>query len=187
MGKSLNSMLNSLGHFLIFDLTKLGAAYQMINSFADEQAVRVFEVSPVGTQAVLILMSKDLISAQLVYSQCLSLYRSDVLASALVENVDDTILNAYLSQQKPALSSNLLVVEAQYFSKAFEIAKRITNADLAIVDFRAVRTSPANLIITSTSSSAEKLNQFMSENGFAKMTLIPEVQPVLKAYFEILG
>lgn len=183
----MTSNLSTLGHFLIFDLTKIGAAYQMINSFADEQAVRVFEISPVGNQALLILSCKDLISAQLVYNQCLSLYRSDVLASVIIENVNDSILNAYLSQQKPNLSSNILVIETQYFSHAFDAAKKLVQADIAVVDFRAVRTSPANLILTSTSSSPEILNQFMSKNSFTKMTLIPDLQPVLKAYFEILA
>lgn len=165
----------------------MGAAYQIINLFADEQALHVFEVSPIGTQALLILSCKDLISAQLVYNECLSLHRSDVLASVIIENVNDSILNAYLSQEKPSLSTNILVIETQYFSHAFEAAKKLVQADIAVVDFRAVRTSPASLIVTGTNSSAENLNQFMSKNLFGKMTLIPDVQPVLKAYFEILA
>ncbi len=176
-----------MGHFLVFDLTKLGAAYQIINLFADEQTIHVFEISPVGTQALLILSCKDLVSAQLIYNQCLNLYRSDVLASVLIENVNDSILNAYLSQQKPSLSINILVIETQYFSHAFEAAKKLVQADSAVVDFRAVRTSPANLIVIGTNSSAENLNQFMLKNSFGKMTLVPDVQPVLKAYFEILA
>ncbi len=178
---------SSLGHFLIFDLTKLGAAYHLINTFADEQEINVFEVSPVGTQAVLILTCRDLVSAQLIYNQCLSLCRSDILAAALVESMKDCVLSAYLSQQKPSLGENILVSEMQFFSQAFELAQKLIQADIALVDFRAVRTSPANLIITSTSHSAEVLNRFMTENAFVKMTLIPSVRPVLKSYFEILN
>ena len=178
--------MTSLENFLVFDLTKLGTAYQIINSFVDGENIQVFEISPIGLQSVLILMSKDLILLQLVHNQSLSLYKSEILSSAIIENIDAKILDPYLSQQNAKLKSNLLVFETNTFSSAFVKAKQLTDSDLVIIDFRAIRTSPPNLIIVATSDSIEKLNNFMDQNSNVKMTVIPKIENPLKSYFEIL-
>lgn len=175
--------LNNTDNLLVFDLTKLGAAYQIVNMFTDSEAIHVFEISPIGTQAVLILMSKDLILLQLIQNQCQSLYAADILSSSLVEKVQSHVLDPYLSQQKPHIESNLLFVETTFFSTAFKTAQNLVDKGLFILDFRAVRTSPPNLILTATSESVEKLNQFMLDYPQEKMTLIPKVQKKLKSFF----
>ena len=180
-------LLTNLENLLVFDLTKLGSAYQIINSFVDDESIHVFEISPIGSQAVLILMSKDLILLQLVHNQSLSLCKSEILVSAIIEAVDSKILDPYLSQQSAKLQTNILVLETNSISSAYDIAKQQIASELVIVDFRAIRTSPPNLIITATCDSLEKLNVFMNQDSNVKMTLIPKIENPLKSYFEILS
>lgn len=178
---------------MVFDLSKLGTAYQIINSFADGETLHVFEISPIGAQAVLILMSKDLILLQLVHGQSVTLYKSEILNSVIIENIDAKILNPYLSQPnepgqpQAKAKSNLLVLETNGFATAFAKAKQLVDLDLVIVDFRAIRTCPPNLIITATSDSVEKLSQFVNQDTSSKATVIPKVQGLLRSYFEILS
>lgn len=182
--------LTNTENFLIFDLSKLGTAYQIINSFADSENLQVFEICPLGAQAVLILISKDLILLQLVHSQAVSLHKSDILNSVIIENVDSRILNPYLSQpSQPSteMKSNLLVLETNGFTTAFANAKQLVDADIDIIDFRAIRTCPPNLIITATSDRIEKLSEFVNQDTSSKVSIIPKVQSSLRSYFEILS
>ena len=78
-----------LGSFAIFDLTKVGTAYQIINSFVDDAVVHVFEISPIGTRAIIILVSQDKIALQFAYQQSMSFYKADILASVLIEDLNE--------------------------------------------------------------------------------------------------
>ncbi len=185
----MKSLINS-ENFLVFDLSKLGTAYQIINSFVDSETLHVFEISPIGAQAVLILMSKDLVLLQLVHGQSLSLYKTEILNSVIIEKVDSKILNPYLSQPSlpnTEVKSNLLVLETNGFGAAFTKAKQLVDSGLDIIDFRAIRTCPPNLIITATSDSIEKLSMFVNQDTTSKVSIIPKVQKSLRSYFEILS
>ena len=177
--------LSSIGHFIIFDLTKLGAAYQIINSVVDGDTIKTFEISPLGSQAVLILVSKDLISAQLILNQCMSLYKSDITDAAVVENVDQNILGPYLSQNFPKMDQAMLIVEINTFSKAFTIAKKFVNAEINIIEFRVIRTGPPSLVLVATNDNTEKLNNFMRVSDYSKMTLITDVQGSVSSLFQV--
>lgn len=182
--------LTNTENFLVFDLSKLGTAYQIINSFVDCETLQVFEISPIGAQAVLILMSKDLILLQLVHSQSESLYKSEILSSVIIKNMDSKILNPYLSQPNhppTEIKSNLLVIELNAFAAAFAKAKQLTDSGVDIIDFRAIRTCPPNLIITATSDKIEKLSQFVNQDVSSKVSIIPQLQSSLRSYFEILS
>lgn len=175
-----------LKHALVLDLTKLGTAYQMINSFVDNEVVQAFEVSPCGTQAVLILTSDDLIALRFIEKECLSLFKMDILKISFLENIKEEILLTYLSQNVPVLQKHLAVIELNSFADSFTIAQNLTAEGLAIVDFRAVRTCPPNLILTVTSESLLKLTAISDWNFNFKVTVIGSVQKPLRSYFEIL-
>lgn len=177
--------LSNIGHFIIFDLTKLGAAYQIINSVVDGDNIKTFEISPLGSQAVLILVTKDLISAQLILNQCMSLYKSDITDAVVVENVEQNILGPYLSQNLPKMNQAMLIVEINTFAKAFAVAKRFVNAEINIIEFRVIRTGPPSLVLVATDENAEKLNSFMQVSDSSKMTLITGVQLSVSSLFQI--
>lgn len=178
--------LSNLSHFAIFDLSKVGTAYQIINSFVDEVTIHVFEICPLGSQAVLMLSSNDLIALQFIYNQCLTMHKADILNSAIIADLNSEIIETYLSQNKPQVAESILIVESEAFSAAFKFAKELAVAKVSLIDFRAVRTSPPHLIITATGKT-EVLAGFVNSNSMVKTTLIDQVQKPLKGYFEILN
>ena len=179
--------LSKLGSFAIFDLTKVGAAYQIINSFVDNEVVHAFEISPIGAAALLILNSKDQIALQFIFKQCQSIYQADILYSAYLKEIDATVIEAYLSQNKPEVKKHILMAEAQSFSEGFVLIQNLSQAGFQILDFRAVRTSPPNLIISATTNDVEVAQEFLKSYSQAKITFIENVQKPLKQYYEILN
>lgn len=175
-----------LGHFIFFDLTKIGIAYQIINSFVDEETIHAFEISPLGPQALIILSSKDKIALQFVYHQCLAIYLTEIAGSAYIENLSDHVMAAYLSQNQPKVEKNLLIIEAPFVSLAFNYAKKLCDENIEIIDFRIIRTGPPNIILIASNQSMQTLNQFVQSNQISKSTLIEDVQKSLLSYFEVL-
>jgi len=178
--------LTEFKHLLVLDLTKIGTAYQMINSFVDDEAVHVFEISPIGTNAVFILGANDLITLQLVQQQAVSFFKSDILNIRLIDDVHPTVLLAYLSQSSVALNKHIAVIEETSFALAFHAAQTAAKLGVGLVDFRAVRTGVPNLMITLTSDSIEKLAKAGELSSLSKFTMINDVQKPLRAYFEVL-
>ena len=178
--------MSELGHFIFFDLIKLGAAYQIINSFVDDETIHAFEISPLGSQGLLILNSKDKIALQFVYNQCLTIYRADIIESIYIEDLSEPVMTAYLSQNQPQIEKNLLIIESSFVSCAFDLAKKLWSENIQIIDFRIIRTGPPHVIITASSHSADLLNQFVEMNHVLKSTLIADVKKPLRSYFEIL-
>ncbi|MFZ3230168.1 MAG: hypothetical protein WA160_08180 [Pseudobdellovibrio sp.] len=173
-------------NILVIDLTKLGAAYSIINSFVDGVVVHVFEVSPIGTGAVLILASKDIIALKFIEKETTSFFKADVLSIGLIENISEELIAAYLSQNTPKIAKNLLVIEEKSFAKAFQVGFAASNKAIKIVDFRVIRTSSPNLILTFSDDSIEKLNQLSGDLAVSKFTVIEKIQPTVKAFFETL-
>lgn len=167
-------------HLLAFDLASYGAALAIINQFVDDSAVKVFEISPSGSSATLILLSSDAMSLQVIKAQGESVFKSQVLASALVENIHADLFPAYLSQNKTQLKNNLMVLEGNYVSLALAAANKLLNSGETLVDFRIIRTFPKNVMLTFTNSKTQ-----IFESKDFKKTLIDNIQPVLKSYYEI--
>lgn len=173
-------------NLIVFDLTKLGAAYQIINSFVDNETVHVFEVSPVGTSAILILASNDLIALKFIEKECLAFFKADILNASFIENVSEKLIESYLSQNTAVVKKHLVVIEEISFANAFKVAAQIIATGLDIVDFRVVRTGIPNLIMIFSSDAIEKLNVLAANQQISKMTVIENIQTPLKSYFEIL-
>lgn len=167
-------------HLLAFDLASYGAALGIINQYVDDSNVKVFEISPCGSSAILILISSDKMSLQIVKSQSESIFKAQILASAMVENIHNDLLPTYLSQNKVELKNNLLVLEGSYVCSALEIANELLNSGETLVDFRIIRTFPKSVMLTFTSS----ITKTFEFKDFKK-TIIENVQPVLKSYYEI--
>lgn len=173
-------MSNQYKHLLAFDLASYGAALGIINQYVDDSTVKVFEISPCGSSATLILLSSDSVSLQIIKSQSESVFKSQILSTAIVENVHDDLLAAYLSQNKAVLKNNLVVLEGNYVSAALETANNLLNSGESLVDFRIIRTFPKSVVLTFTNN---KIQPFESKDF--KKTFIENVQPVLKSYYEI--
>ncbi len=175
--------MNKYKHVLAFDLSSYGAALSIINQFVDDQSVKVFEISPSGQTAVLILVSQDLFGLQVVKSEAVSFYRSEILEFSMIENIHEDVITVYLSQNKPGVSKSLVIVEGPFVSTALAIADLLVNDKNVLLDFRVVRTGPKNVILTVGS---EDVGYFETVDlrGFKK-TIIENVQPSLKAFFEI--
>ena len=178
--------MSSFGSVAIFDLAKIGIAYLIINSFVDEEVIQVFEVSPIGGRAILILRSTDKMALEFTYRQCLNLYGSDILEHSFINDMDESVVACYLSQNHPTLKKHLFVVEERFLSTAFQLAKLLQDKNFTLIDFRVVRTDPPSIILTSSDDSIEHLNLFMQKNNLQKSTLIENVQKPLQAYFQII-
>lgn len=171
---------------LVLDISSYGSALAIINRFCDDKNVEVFEVSPIGTAAVLILEIKDRITATLLKNEIFSFYKGSLLAHRLLEQFDMNLLKVYLSQNKPEVQTHLLVQEFSFISEAFVAAQNWTKRNVDVIDFRVIRTFPANVILTMTSESLDILTQFKEANGVKSSTVIERVEPILKKYFQIV-
>jgi hypothetical protein len=170
-------------HLCAFDLTSYGAALQMINQFVDDEGVKVFEVSPCGAAATLILLSKEVSVLQLLKAEAQKLFTDSISASVLIENLHADLLPVYLSQNKPILKKSLLVFENSFLSPLLQFADEILKKNISVVDFRLIRTFPVNAILTLTADSANALQTQMAPSF--KTTVIENIQPALRSFYEI--
>lgn len=175
--------MNKYKHVLAFDLSSYGAALSIINQFVDDQTTKVFEVSPSGQSAILILVSQDLIGLQVIKNEAVSFYRSEILEFSMIENIHEEVIPAYLSQNKPGVSKTLVIVEGPYVSTALAIADQLVENKNILLDFRVVRTGPKNVILTVGTSDVTYFES-IDLPGFKK-TIIENIQPSLKSFFEI--
>lgn len=170
-------------HLLAFDLTSYGSALAIINQFVDDDAVKVFEISPCGSSATLILLAKDTVSLQIIKSEVLSYFMNQVLSSGFIENTHDELLVTYLSQNKPKVEKAMVILEGAFVSEGLEIADKALKNNNSLIDFRVIRTFPKNIVMT---FSLKNISDFISVDKTSyKKTLIEDVQPLLKSYFEI--
>lgn len=170
-------------HLLAFDLSSYGSALAIINKYVDDESVKVFEVSPCGQGAILILLAKDPMPLQLVKSESIAMLKSQILESYLIENFNSDLLPAYLSQNKTKLKKVMAVLEGGLVSSGLLLANELLNEGISLVDFRVVRTHPKNIIITVTAVNALTMAHF--QNLDFKYTFIEDIRPALRAYYEI--
>lgn len=176
--------MSNLEQLLILDLSSYGVALSIINQFCDDKDVRVFEVSPIGTVALLVLLVKEKTLAAILKNEIFSFYKNSVLSMRLIENFDPQILMVYLSQNKAEVLKNILVQEFSFVSEAFAAAQLLLEKKISLIDFRVVRTYPLNAILISTSAEIESLIQIKSQVSGKTQTLIEKTEPTLKAYFQ---
>lgn len=177
---------NSYQFFVVLDLTSYGSALAILNQFADDDVVKVFEISPTGSAAFLLLATKNLVDAEVLASQIKKIYKDDILEIELILKTQEEVLQTYLSQNTPKLKKNLAVLELDRISKAFFIANETVKNGMSLVDFRVVRTFPCNIILTITSDETSELLSIKNKYHFLKTTIISDVQSTLKSYFEII-
>lgn len=175
--------LNQYKHLIALDLTSYGAAFAIINRFVDDDGIKVFEVSPCGQTAILILLAKEITSAQILISEIASFFKDQVLNIALIENAHTDLLPTYLSQNKTSLNKNLLILEGSSVALGLHLADKLLKQKYALVDFRVIRTFPKNVIISATTASMTELLDIDCANF--KKNYIEEVQISLKSFYEI--
>lgn len=175
--------MNKYKHVLAIDLSSYGAALSIINQFVDDHSIKVFEVSPCGQTAILILASQDLLGLQVVKNEVAAFYRSEILEFSMIENIHEDVVPVYLSQNKPGVGHTLVIIEGPFVSTALKIADQLVKDGNILLDFRVIRTGPKNIILTIGTESAAFFDSF-NYAGFKK-TLIENIQPSLKAFFEI--
>lgn len=172
-------------NFLVLDLSNLGSAYSIINRFVDNENIEVFEISPIGTAALLILNVNDSISSQLLYNNIKNEYKSDLMSMALITDIEPSVVKTYLSQSQAQIQKNLLILESSEVSRMFSVAQNAaTKGTIGLVDFRVIRTNPCNAVLVITS---DQISNLMTFKDFGvKTTLINDVQNSVKEYFEII-
>lgn len=170
-------------HLLSFDLTSYGTAFGIVNQYVDDQNVKVFEISPSGQSAVLVLLAQDSFSLQIIKSEAGTFFKDNILAIQLIENFHDELLPTYLSQNKTKLKKAMAIFEGSFVSSGMKLADRALSRNISLVDFRVVRTFPKNVIITFTSDSLPELMGLEDESF--KKTIIEATQPIVKSYYEI--
>jgi hypothetical protein len=148
----------------------------------DDEGVKVFEVSPSGQSAILILLAKDVTALQVIKGETIAMLKSQILGSCLIENFNSELLPVYLSQNKTKLQKVMAVLEGGLVSSGLFLANQLLSEGLSLVDFRVVRTHPKNVIITVTAPSATAMAHF--QNLDFKYSYIEDIQPALKAFYE---
>ncbi len=183
---SSEKLLFNYRHLIAVDLTSYGSALALINQFSDDDGIKVFEISPLGSGALLILMAKEVTAAAILKNQIQSQMNPSVLNLCLIEKAHENLLKTYLSQTTSKVAKSMLIIESSFVSEALGIANKLLHDTIELLDLRVVRTFPSNSIITATHDSSEKLLLAGQANQTAKFTLITDVHPVLKNYFEVL-
>jgi hypothetical protein len=178
--------LDNQSSLLILDLSSYGSALAIINQFCDGKSVEVFEISPIGTAAILILEIKDRIASTLLKNEILSFFKSSILSSRLIEKYDLRILKVYLSQNNDSISNHLLIQEFSFVSEAFVAAQELLSKNISVIDFRVIRTFPMNIILTSSDDSMAKLVESKNLGSPRVATLIEKVEPTLKEYYQVV-
>jgi|GEM_PF-4881644 len=177
------SLPHQYNQLLAFDLSSYGAAFAIINQYVDDEVVKVFEVSPSGPSAILILLCKEIISLQIIKSQVASIYSAQILSVALIENIHEELLLTYLSQNKTKLKKSLAIYEGSFVSMGLVLAQKALVAKNSLIDFRVIRTFPKNVVLT---VSVDSLGQLVSSDAFNfKKTYIENIQPSLRSFYEI--
>lgn len=179
-------MEKSLPHFkhlLALDLSSYGSALSILNKYADDESVKVFEISPCGQGAILILLAKDSMALQLVKSESTAMLKSQILDSYAIENFHGDLLPTYLSQNKTELKKVMAVLEGGLVSSGLFLANELLDEGISLVDFRVIRTHPKNVIITVTAASAMTMAHF--QNLDFKYTFIEDIRPTLRSYYEV--
>lgn len=171
-------------NFLVIELSNLGSAYSIVNQFAEIDSVDVFEISPIGAGSILILSSSDALSAEILYNNIKTNYKNSILNIQLILEIQTEVILTYLSQNKPNLKKHLAVIEAGSVANMFMYANKLLDKKIELIDFRLIRTRPANVILTVTTDNIETLSQLNFTD--AHVTIINDLQPVTKSYFEIV-
>lgn len=169
---------------MAFDLSSYGVALAIVNRFVDNETVDVFEISPAGQLATLLLLVKDEMTLKILKSETTSIFREQILHVEGIENFAEDLLKVYLSQTQAKIQTNILVSETESVAKALAWADKCLKNKLDLVDFRSLRTQPKNIIVTITHSQLAKLIE--ATNPQFKNTLIEKVEPSLKVYYEVV-
>lgn len=175
--------MNQYNHLLAFDLSSYGAAFAIINQFVDDETVKVFEVSPCGVSANLILLAKESISLQIIKSEAIAIFQSQILSAALIENIHHDLLPVYLSQNKSTLKKSLIIFEGSSVAQGLALAQKALTEKMSLIDFRVIRTFPKNVVISVTADSSTPA--LSTEEFDFKKTHIENIQPSLKSFYEI--
>lgn len=169
---------------MAFDLSSYGSALAIINQFVDDRAVKVFEISPMGTAAQVILMGEEIRSLEFIENEARSLFRSQILNSAVIADMHTDLLPIYLSQKSAPLAKCMAVLEGESVAIGLQLAQQYLKNSIQLTDFRVVRTHPKNVIITLTSDAVSKLSEIETANF--RRTCIEDLQPPLREIFEII-
>lgn len=175
--------MNRYNHLIAFDLSSYGAALALVNQFVDNDGCRHFELSPCGGAAQLILAVRDTISLNIIRESAVSILKSQILDVQIIENIHPQLLPCYLSQTKVALQKRLYVFEGPFVASALVLMQELLKQGAEPVDFRVVRTSPKNVILTVTCDNV--LNTSAVEIAQFKKTEIEAIQPSLKDFFQV--
>ncbi len=172
-------------NLLVLDLTSYGAAFAVLNRFVDDEQVKVFEISPIGQKAVLMLLLQDEITATILQKEIKIFFSNEIISSGLIINFDQKVLETYLSQKQEAVLSQLCIAEFSVVSDAFLWLHRILKQNINLVDFRIIRTSLLNVIITISSNDSSWHKQIEQATTCGKLHFIDKVEAVTRSYFEL--
>ena len=182
--KSLNSL--QYKNLLVLDLFSYGSALSIINQFVDDDQIKVFEISPVGSAATLVLWIRDFLTASVLKKEIESQFKSSFHSVSLVENLHEELLPIYLSQKQGLLCKKMLIAESNSLAGSVFAADAGLKENYSLVDFRVVRTYPKNVIlIFSADHFKTSFIESLQQKDF-HLTQIDQLNGALKAYFEII-
>lgn len=182
--KSLNSI--QYKSLLVLDLFSYGSALSILNQYVDDDQIKVFEISPTGSAATLILWIRDVMTANVLKKDIESQFKASLHSVSLIENLNEELLPTYLSQKQGPLFKKMLVAESNSLANSFLVADGSLKENYSLVDFRVVRTHPKNVILI-FSADDFKINfiETLQEKDF-HLTQIDHLSATLKSYFEII-
>lgn len=178
--------MNSYRHLVVIDLSSYGSALALLNQFGDDVDVKVFEVSPMGSGALLVLLTKEAMAASVLKAEIIAHWAPSIVHIEVISDAHPDLLSTYLSQATAAVTTNILVLESAYVSQAMRAADLLLKKSISLIDFRIIRTFPSNSILIASHNQVSELVNFSNGNEKLKPTIISNVSENLRSYFEVL-
>lgn len=154
-----------LKHGLFLELKSLGFAYSIVQKYANNDQVKVFEASPTPRGAILILTSMSIDFLQAIIEN-LNQQNAFIENLWLAENLSEKLIEAYLNQVLAPLQDNLVLLESESVCEAVRAVTTAINNAVEICEFRILRSTIYKCIVSLTTS----LTQFEIEKLFSDAT-----------------
>lgn len=143
-----------LKNFLFLELTSLGFAYALIQKFADETQIKVFEASPTPRGSILILVSPstEALRAVLTNISGATEFQTQIENTWLGEGLSERLIEAYLNQILAPLKENLVLFESESICESVKATALALDNNFEICEFRILRSAVYKCIVSLTTS-----------------------------------
>lgn len=171
----LEKSLSPFKSLIAFEFSKYSSCFEVMNQIEDSFGFHVFEVSPTPAGGILILTASSNEKIVSFYSTQKEAQSKTLIDSCYIQELDEKVLTAYLSQNPIPKINNLNFYESNSLCEAMEYGQNIVSAGAEIIDFRIIRSTHNRAIIAYSGNMLDH-----------KSVQIDMPSVLVKSYFEIL-